>query len=414
MKEKKIDFVKKVLMLFLVVIFSISWFFLLLRLDVISARLFSMLKSVRAVLYGIVIAYLFNPIMMSSRRHIFNFLSKYKLKINKQKWAKVLSIIITSISGVIILVVICFIILPNIYTTIVDLLPKLPSQIDKYTTIITEKLDNNKKIYASVTSILQKLSSYLETWISNNLITKSSNILSYVTKSILGITGIALDFIIGIIVAIYAFMEKERFIGQFKKIMYAIFSIKRANYIIDTVRYAHKIFSGFLVGKLIDSLIVGLISYPVLNIMGMPYVLLISVIIGVTNIIPYFGPFIGAIPCTILVFLAEPKKSIYFLIFIIILQQIDGNIIGPKILKNTTHISEFWVTFALLLAGSMWGIIGMIIGVPFFAVIYNVIKNIIENRLSSKHLPCESFKYTNAKNINEESKLLVYNDNVLK
>ena len=115
-----------------------------------------------------------------------------------------------------------------------------------------------------------------------------------------------------------------------------------------------------------------------------------------------------------MVFLVDPRKSLYFIIFIIILQQIDGNIIGPKILKNTTHVSEFWVTFALLLAGSLWGFIGMIIGVPLFAVIYYIFKNIIENKLSKKQLPKESYKYTNAKNINEESKVLVYNDNVLK
>ena len=410
MGHKKVDFLRKILMLFLVVIFSITWFFLLLRLDLITAKIFSMLKSIRAVLYGIIIAYLFNPIMMSSRRRILAYLTKHNYKCNKQRVAKILSIIITSVIGLSIILLICFVILPNIYSTIGDLIPKLPSQIEKYTHVITNKLDTNKKLYATLSQILQKTTSYLENWISTNLLSKSNNILSYITKSILNITELAFDIIIGIIVAIYAFMEKEKFIGQSKKILYALFSIKRANVIIDTARYGHKIFSGFLVGKLIDSLIVGLISYPVLYIMGMPYVLLISVIIGVTNIIPYFGPFIGAIPATILVFLVSPKQSLYFLLFIIILQQIDGNIIGPKILKNTTHVSEFWVTFALLLAGGLWGFMGMIVGVPLFAVIYYILKNIIEHRLSSKNLPCESFKYTNAKNIDEESKVLVYNN----
>lgn len=410
MGHKKVDFFGKILMLFLVVIFCITWFFLLLRIDWITAKIFSMIKSIRAVLYGIVIAYLFNPIMMSSRRRILTYLTKRNYKGNKQKVSKILSIIITSVIGISVISLICFIILPNIYNTMADLLPKLPSQIEKYTHTITNKLDTNKKLYASLSQLLQKATRYLENWISTNLLSKSNNILSYITKSIIGITGLAFDIVISVIVAIYAFMEKEKFIGQFKKILYALFSIKRANAIIDTVRYAHKIFSGFLVGKLIDSLIVGVISYPVLYIMGMPYVLLISVIIGVTNIIPYFGPFIGAIPTTLLVFLVNHKQSLYFLLFIIILQQIDGNIIGPKILKNTTHVSEFWVTFALLLAGGLWGFIGMIIGVPLFAVIYYILKNIIEHRLSSKNLPCETCKYTNAKNIDEENNILVYNN----
>ncbi len=410
MKEKKIDFFKKVLMLSLVVMFSIAWFFLLFRFDIVLNKIFKILKSVRAVIYGIVIAYLFNPIMMKSRCFILKYLNKTKFKFDKKKVSKIISIIFTSVIGIIIVLVICFVIFPNIYNTIVDLLPKLPPQLKQYVELLNNKLNTNKKWQATFSQLLNKLTTSFDDWVSNNMLQKSNDILSYITKSIISIAEFTFDIVIGMIVAIYAFMEKEKFIGQIKKMLYAIFSVKRANAIIDTTRYGHKIFSKFLVGKLIDSLIVGLLCYPILIIMEMPYVLLISVIIGVTNIIPYFGPFIGAIPTSILVFLASPKKSLYFLIFIFILQQIDGNIIGPKILKNTTNISEFWVTFALLLAGGLWGFVGMIIGVPLFAVVYYILKNTIENILKKKNLPQNSASYTNAKNIDEENFNLVYND----
>lgn len=404
MKEKKIDFTKKIFMLSLLVIISITWFFLLFRLDSIVSRLVSIVKSIRAIIYGIVIAYLLNPILMSSKRFVLRYLENKNININKIKLAKVISIITTVLVGMFILVMICLVILPNIYTTLADLLPQLPTLIDGYMKDLSIKLNSNK--------LLQRAMVHLEEWFDTNAMSTSNNILAYVTKSILDLTRATLDVVIGMIVAVYAFMEKEKFVAQAKKAMYALFNIKSANYILDTARYAHKIFSGFLLGKIIDSVIVGLICYPVLSIMHMPYVLLISVIIGITNIIPYFGPFIGAVPATILVFLVDCKKSLYFLIFIIILQQIDGNIIGPKILKNKTNVSEFWVTFALLLAGGIWGFVGMIIGVPLFAVMYSIIKHIIEKLLLDKQLPTDSTSYVNAKNVDEEKHVLVYNDNV--
>lgn len=404
MKEKKIDFTKKIFMLSLLVIISITWFFLLFRLDSIIHSLVSILKSIRAVIYGIVIAYMLNPILMSSKRFVLRHLENKNININKTKLAKVISIITTVLVGMFILFMICLVILPNIYNTLADLLPQLPTLIDGYMKNLSIKLNSNK--------LLQRAMVHLEEWFDTNAMSTSNNILTYVTKSILDLTRATLDVVIGMIVAVYAFMEKEKFIAQAKKVMYALFNIKSANYILDTARYAHKIFSGFLLGKIIDSVIVGLICYPVLSIMHMPYALLISVIIGITNIIPYFGPFIGAIPATILVFLVDCKKSLYFLIFIIILQQIDGNIIGPKILKNKTNVSEFWVTFALLLAGGIWGFVGMIIGVPLFAVMYSIVKHLIEKLLLDKQLPTDSTSYVNAKNVDEEKHVLVYNDNV--
>ena len=149
---------------------------------------------------------------------------------------------------------------------------------------------------------------------------------------------------------------------------------------------SNEIFGGFIIGKIIDSLIIGVICFIGLSILNMPYTMLVSVIVGVTNVIPFFGPYIGAIPSTILIALEDPMKGVYFLIFILVLQQFDGNILGPKILGNTTNLSSFWVLFAILLFGGVFGIVGMVIGVPVFAFIYQLIREWVLDRLEEQKL----------------------------
>ena len=188
-------------------------------------------------------------------------------------------------------------------------------------------------------------------------------------------------------------MTKEKFIGQAKKIIYAIFRPRYGNVVMEVGRKADEVFGGFFIGKIIDSLIIGCICFVSLAILRMPYVALVSVIVGVTNIIPFFGPYIGAIPSAILIFLVDPMKGIYFIIFIIVLQQVDGNVIGPKILGNTTGLSPFWVIFAILLFGGSFGVIGMLFGVPIFAVLYYIIKQVVEHVLKRRHLPEETDEY---------------------
>ena len=158
-------------------------------------------------------------------------------------------------------------------------------------------------------------------------------------------------------------------------------------------RYAHKMFSGFIGGKLIDSFIIFLICCVALPLMNMPYAMLISVIIGVTNVIPFFGPFIGAIPSFVIVLIDDPIQSIYFLIYVLVLQQFDGNILGPKILGDSTGLSSFWVLFSILLFGGLFGFIGMLLGVPVFAILYRLITDLVSRSLSQKHLPVQSSEY---------------------
>ena len=233
---------------------------------------------------------------------------------------------------------------------------------------------------------LDRAASYFENWVQTDVLPQATTYLASITSGVISMVKLLFNTIIGLIVSVYVLMEKEKFIGQSKKIIYAIFKPERGNIIVRTVRKSNQIFGGFITGKILDSVIIGVICYVVLLIMNMPYTVLVSVIVGVTNVIPLYGPYIGAIPSFIIIALANPLQGLYFLIFIIILQQFDGNILGPKILGNTTNLSSFWVLFAILLFGGVFGIVGMVIGVPVFAFIYQLIREWVLDRLEEQKL----------------------------
>jgi len=222
-----------------------------------------------------------------------------------------------------------------------------------------------------------------------------------------GLITLVKNLFIGIIVMIYLLNIKDTLCAQAKKITYGLFSVRMANAIVDKARFVHKVFGGFIIGKLVDSLIIGIITFVLLSIVKMPYTLLISVIVGVTNVIPFFGPFIGAIPSSILLLLVSPKKCVVFLILILIIQQFDGNILGPKILGESTGVSSFWVLFSILLFGGVLGPIGMIIGVPTFAVLYRLVAEFIEKRLTWKHLSTSTADYGELDYVDENRRTFV-------
>ena len=221
------------------------------------------------------------------------------------------------------------------------------------------------------------LNTNLDTWIKNTLLPSMQNILSGAALGVLNVVVVLKNLIIGIIVAVYMLASRKRFVQQGKMVLYSVVKPRWASLITEEVKYADRMFGGFINGKILDSAIIGLLCYIGCLIFKFPSALLVSVIIGVTNVIPFFGPFIGAIPATLLILIQNPIKALWFVLFVLVLQQLDGNIIGPKILGNTTGLSSFWVLFAILLFGGLWGFAGMIVGVPLFAVIYDVIKKLV-------------------------------------
>ncbi|MBV1709571.1 MAG: AI-2E family transporter [Erysipelothrix sp.] len=200
--------------------------------------------------------------------------------------------------------------------------------------------------------------------------------------------NVLIRIIIGFIVSIYILFDRERFTLQFRKLTYAIFSKSQAERLFEISRLTARMFNSFIIGKTIDSIIVGIICYIVMLLFGWPYPVLISLIIGVTNMIPVFGPFIGAIPSLFLLFIVDPSAALWFALFIIILQQIDGNIIGPIILQDSMGLPSLWIMFAIILGGGFFGLIGMFLGVPVFAVVYVIIKEIVNQRLKDKNIEC--------------------------
>ena len=231
--------------------------------------------------------------------------------------------------------------------------------------------------------------------------TVNSFILS-ASKGVLGMLKSLYNLIIGLIISLYILSGKEKFASQAKKICYALFDRPAANQVIRACRFTNKTFIGFLGGKIIDSAIIGVLCFFGTSILKIPYAVLISVIVGVTNIIPFFGPYIGAIPSALLVLMINPGKCIPFILFVLALQQLDGNVIGPKILGESTGLSGFWVIFSITFFGGLWGVAGMVVGVPLFAVLYAGISYMINRFLAQKALSTNTLDYEKLDYIDEE------------
>ena len=255
---------------------------------------------------------------------------------------------------------------------------------------------------------VDKITDTVETFFEDDIFSKVQTYLTSITSGVIYGVKFVLNVIVGLIISVYVMADQEHFAGQAKKIVYAMFKPVRANVIVDTVRKSNEIFSGFISGKILDSAIIGVIAYIVLAIMKMPDTMLVAVIIGVTNIIPFFGPFIGAIPSFIIIVLQNPVQGLYFLIFVIILQQVDGNIIGPKILGDSTGLSSFWVVFAILVFGGLWGFPGMLLGVPIMAVIYYIVSNVVTYSLKKRGIPGTEIDYVNLERIDKHTNQPVY------
>ena len=266
-------------------------------------------------------------------------------------------------------------------------------KVQSLTQWVDKILKQDSPLAGQLDLLIQNASEYLGTWLQKTFLSQSSDWITSVTTGVYNVVKTIFNVIVGLIISVYVLMTKETFIGQLKKIIYAIFRPKYGNVVMEVVRKADEVFGGFFIGKIIDSVIIGFICFGGLYILRMPYVVLVSVIVGVTNIIPFFGPYIGAIPSFILIFLVNPLQGLYFIIFILVLQQVDGNIIGPKILGNTTGLSPFWVIFAILLFGGRFGVPGMIFGVPVFALLYYIVKRIVEHILRIRKLPKGTVDY---------------------
>ena len=405
---------KLVIMLALVVIvvvcICIAFYFSMQRSSA-KGETNSIFMVLQPILFGIVGAFLVNPIMKAYERQILKRrLPKAKDKDHEQRirrssryWAIAggLTTFLLIVIGIIALVV------PQLVLNIASLVKTVPGQVAQFTSDFRNFMNNSKES-EQISELIQNGAQMMQEYLKDELLPKLVTYLTIFTSGVMVALKILLNSIIGLMVAVYILADKEKFKGQGKKIAYALFKPGTANEVIKTFRKANEIFFGFVVGKIIDSLIIGLIAFVVLWILRMPYPVLLASIIGITNVIPVFGPFIGGIPCAVLVFLANPVQAIYFVIFIIILQQVDGNIIGPNILENTTGLSSFWVIFAILVGGGFFGVPGMLLGVPVFGVIYYLLRKLFSWKLKKRNLPEETKEYILAERIEPDTNEIIY------
>lgn len=401
---------------FLVIAGSICFYYLVFHGDRFSAQTKEIFKVASPVIYGIILAYLLTPAVNSIERHILvPILLKTCKKITNTvtKIMRALSIILTMIIASFLIYCLFRILIPNIIVSIESISMQFPTYIQNLTTWSAKFLNDNPSIEKLVTQLVDTYSYEFTDFLNNSIIPRLESILKHVSMSLISVVGVLWDFLIGIIISIYVLFNKETFAGQAKKIVYAFLQTKSANNFIRDIRFTSDTFIGFLSGKIVDSAIIGCLCFAATSLLDMPYFLLISVIIGVTNIIPFFGPFLGAIPCAFLVLMVNPIKCLYFVILIFILQQLDGNVIGPKILGESTGLSGFWVIFSITIFGGLWGVPGMIVGVPLWAVIYAMVRRVTNRKLKKRDLPTETEAYLNVDYI-KENELVLRNTSVSK
>ena len=356
---------------------SVIFFFLLYRLQSVEEILDEIVNILMPFVYGGVIAYLLRP-MCNWYSEGFHKMMKGR----NAKLAEVLAITCSMITGLLVVYLLIIMIAPQLYYSIASLWNTIPEKVEQLIAWATETFGENEIILNYFNAGYQTIYTALDNWADNTLVPQVTNIVSGVGLGVWKVLIFLKNLLIGVIVAVYLLASRKRFSRQGVMLIRSIFKPKWADLVLEEIVYIDKMFGGFIDGKIVDSAIIGVLCYIGCSIFKFPNALLVSTIVGVTNVIPFFGPFIGAVPSILLILIESPIKAVWFALFVLGLQQLDGNIIGPKILGNHTGVSSFWVLFSILLFGGLWGLVGMIVAVPLFAVIYDLLKRLVAKGLA--------------------------------
>lgn len=367
------------LAVFTAISMSLVLFFILFRLQGIGDALKNVSDILAPFVYGGVVAYLLRP-LCNTYESFFSDVFPKKVK----KFANSVAVILSLITGILVVYTLIIMIAPQLYQSILSLWNSLPDKINQFLIWATDTFGEDEELLHLFNTSYQALYKELETWAQETLVPYISNIVSGVGSSVLKVLNFLYDLLIGLIVAVYLLGSRKKFARQSILLVRSALKPRWADLFLDEVAFVDRMFGGFIDGKLVDSAIIGVLCYIGCLIFKFPNPLLIAAIVGITNIIPFFGPFIGAIPSTFLILIEDPIKALWFVLFVLVLQQLDGNIIGPAILGDRTGVSSFWVLFSIILFGGLWGIVGMIIAVPLFAVIYDTIKRFVRRGLNTK------------------------------
>ncbi len=363
------------------------------------------------IIDGFVLAYLFTPVLnMLESRLIKPLCAKAGLSMTPKVKSRVRagSILATLVIVLLVVYELFALIIPEVVRSVQSIIFQFPIYVNNLSEWALLLLKDNPELEATVDALINQYSAKILEYVNTNLLPHINEVLKNVSLGVIGVFKALWNLVIGFIISIYLLGSKEKFAGQAKKIVYAVFDRKVGNELVSNFRFIHSTFIGFIGGKIIDSIIIGIICFVCTSIIGTPYSILVSVIIGVTNVIPFFGPWIGGIPSALLVLMVDPKQALYFGILIIIIQQFDGNILGPKILGDSTGLSSFWVIFSITIFGGLFGVLGMIVGVPIFAVFYAGVKALVNRHLQKRNLPTDLGPYMTVGRIEESMAFTEY------
>ena len=349
------------------------------------------------VLYGAFLAYLLAPIVNFFERTALRFRFA-KAPGNRGRRVSLgmrsASILLAWTLVLSLLYLLGSVLLPELYKSVQLLAGNVENYYRTVSGWVLQLLETYPHMEQWVTEQMNTYYTTMENWLRRDLLPQAATVMTIVSGGVFGVVGFFGDLLVGIVVSLYFLATKEICAAQAKRVTCGFCTERHVYWILRGARKADRIFSGFVRGKLLDSLIIGVLCFLGCSVLDFPYTPLVSVFVGVTNVIPFFGPFLGAIPSTFLILLASPRKALYFVIFVLALQQLDGNVIGPKILGDRTGLSNLWVIFAILVGGSFFGVMGMFFAVPVCACIYSAADFLVSVRLREKRLPAEIDAYT--------------------
>ena len=380
---------------FIVIVACVIVAEIVINLSSIRDTLRVLIRVMAPVFYGLGIAYLLDPIVERLQLVLRPPMEKRMKKPGRaESLSRGLSVLLAMVLLVLVVWALLAMVLPQLLDSLNTIIGNLPVYYNTLSTWVSDLISDNIEMADFTGEVMDTVYDYFTNYLTSSLLPRVQSMVVSLTSSAVSIVRALVNLVIGLIISVYLLLGKDRFLAQAKKLSYALLGERRGGYLCNVCTFANQAFGGFIGGKIIDSIIIGVLCFIGLSLMKMPYTLLISIIVGVTNIIPFFGPYLGAVPSALLLLVIDPLHALYFIIFILILQQVDGNIIGPRILGDTTGLASFWVLISILLFGGLFGVLGMILAVPLFAVIYKLLQELANRLLRNRGLSTVTDDYT--------------------
>ncbi len=393
---------------FLVIVASVAFYLILSDFSKIGSAIGKFITILSPFIWGLVISYLLCPLTNILQNHVFEPLMLKVIKKpesadgKRRNFAKGLAVLFSMLTLLALLAAFIWLVAPQLLLSLQSIVLNSSDYINSVYAWIEKFFADYPELSATLGISFGNISESVFGWV-EAILPELSGLLSNVTSGVFTVVKGVYNILIGMIAAVYVLYNRQAFAAYMKKIVYCIFSVEAAEKVLTGVGFADRVFNGFLSGKILDSAIIGIICYIGCSILRMPYAMLVSVIVGITNVIPFFGPFIGAIPSILIIFMVSPIKALIFLVFVILLQQFDGNFLGPKILGNSVGINGFWIMFSIIVGSGLFGFMGMLLGVPVFVLIYTLISSIVNRKLERSGLPTDNEVYKSMSHIDPET-----------